>query len=94
MALEKQAVGIYVSGHPLDGMKPLDFMVIDLDEQEGQWVDVLVVVSEVEVRYTRTGRKWDKCWWWSHFAIPKHLFIVWFERGGVSDTNATIVVNT
>ena len=57
MALEKQAVGIYVSGHPLDGMRPLDFMVIDLDDQEGQWVDVLVVVSEVEVRYTKAGAK-------------------------------------
>lgn len=58
MALEKEVVGIYISGHPLDDTTPLKWQVQDLyNVPEDQWVDVLAVVSGVDVKTTRAGAK-------------------------------------
>ena len=56
--LEKQYLGIYISGHPLDHFDPEEKQIVDiLDNSEG-WVDtVLAVVSGVETKTTKRGDK-------------------------------------
>lgn len=58
MALEKEVVGIYISGHPLSESEPLEHMVGDLlDVVDDKWVDVLVVVSDVNEKVTKAGAR-------------------------------------
>ncbi len=65
---EKEVVGVYISGHPLDNFKfeidsfcnaPLT-MLGDLEKSEGRDFKVGGIVSTVEHRLTKTGRPFGK----------------------------------
>ncbi|MFN8340166.1 MAG: DNA polymerase III subunit alpha [Cyclobacteriaceae bacterium] len=65
---EKEVVGVYISGHPLDNFKfeldtfcnaPLSSLA-DLESSEGKEYKVGGIVSSVEHRFTKTGRPFGK----------------------------------
>src|SRR5260221_11582707 len=65
---EKEVVGVYISGHPLDNFKfELDTFtnlqvteLNDLDSKEGKECKVAGIVSSVEHRLTKTGKPFGK----------------------------------
>jgi len=65
---EKEVVGVYISGHPLDNFKfELDTFtnlqvteLNDLDSKEGKDCKVGGIVSSVEHRMTKTGKPFGK----------------------------------
>ncbi len=64
---EKEVVGVYISGHPLDNFQfELSFTntklseLNDLDSKEGKEVKVGGIVSAVEHRMTKTGKPFGK----------------------------------
>lgn len=65
---EKEVVGVYISGHPLDNFKfEIDTFctyavtsLTDLDALEGKEIKVGGIVSAVEHRMTKTGRPFGK----------------------------------
>lgn len=65
---EKEVVGVYISGHPLDNFKfEMDTFctyavtaLTDLDSLEGKEIRVGGIVSSVEHRMTKTGRPFGK----------------------------------
>ncbi|MBK5279626.1 MAG: DNA polymerase III subunit alpha, partial [Bacteroidia bacterium] len=65
---EKEVVGVYISGHPLDNFKfEIDTFcntavnsLVDLDGKEGKECKVGGIVASVEHRMTKTGRPFGK----------------------------------
>ena len=56
LALEKQYLGIYISGHPLDEHEPLAHQAHSLNEMpEGSVERILAVISSVDVKRTKSG---------------------------------------
>ena len=56
LELEKEYLGIYISGHPLDEIEPTGRRVYELSESpEGAVESVLTVVSSVDVKTTKKG---------------------------------------
>jgi DNA polymerase-3 subunit alpha len=59
LAKEKESLGIYASGHPLEDYESLveDQTILDMEdfEQSNKLYDVLAMVSTVEVKYTKKG---------------------------------------
>lgn len=60
MALEKEVIGIYVSGHPLDGLDPGEFTIADLYDLDDVWADITCIVSTVDLKTTRAGDRMAK----------------------------------
>lgn len=56
---EKESLGIYASGHPLDDYESLieNQTIIDMEDYEpgNQFYDILCMVSAVEIKYTKKG---------------------------------------
>ncbi len=65
---EKEVVGVYISGHPLDNFRfemesfcnlPMNELS-NLDDKEGKEVKVAGIVSSVEHKFTKTGKPFGK----------------------------------
>jgi DNA polymerase-3 subunit alpha len=68
LTLEKDVVGIYISGHPLDNYKfeincftnASCSMLADLDKMEGKDVRIAGIVNAIEHRFTKNGKPFGK----------------------------------
>ena len=72
LSLEKKVMGVYVSGHPMDGMEKWasdnsDVGLVDMPElEEGSSVWVVGLVGDFDVRTTRGGAEM------AHFSVSNH----------------------
>ena len=82
---EKEVVGVYISGHPLDNFKfemdtfcnlPVNALN-NLDDKEGKDVKVGGIVSSVEHKFTKTGKPFGKMILEDYSG--KNEFVMWSE---------------
>lgn len=60
LAMEREAVGFYLSGHPLDGLESFikDSATHQITEvPEGEWATLAGVITFLEVKTTRKGKQ-------------------------------------
>lgn len=60
LAMEREAVGFYLSGHPLDGLE--DFIKSNATDQiadvaDGEWATLAGVITFLEIKTTRKGKQ-------------------------------------
>jgi DNA polymerase-3 subunit alpha len=65
LALEREALGFYVSGHPLDGLEHLikrgsSCSIEQALTQEGAWLTLGGVFTFVEIKRSRKGEDWAR----------------------------------
>lgn len=82
---EKEVVGVYISGHPLDNFRfemdsfcnlPINDLNI-LEGKEGKDVRVGGIVAGAEHKYTKTGKPFGKLWVEDYSG--KYEFLMWSE---------------
>jgi len=60
LAMEREAIGFYLSGHPLDGLEDLieDSATHRIaDANEGEWATLAGVITFLEIKTTRKGKQ-------------------------------------
>lgn len=60
LALEREAIGFYLSGHPLDGLEEYikDNATNSIaDAREGEWSTLAGVITFLEIKTTRKGKQ-------------------------------------